>query len=53
MGDNPELRFNYLYLYNDFSSGSTMPVPAANAYLKVSISDDGGQTFDTVWELDP
>ena len=30
-----------------------MPVPAANAYLKVSISDDGGQTFDTVWEIDP
>ncbi|HJE39687.1 MAG TPA: carboxypeptidase regulatory-like domain-containing protein [Candidatus Amulumruptor caecigallinarius] len=53
MGDNPELRFNYLYLYNDFFSGSTMPVPAANAYLKVSISDDGGQTFDTVWEIDP
>lgn len=53
MGDKPELSFSYRVLYEDYNDNDLKATPAEKAFLAISISPDGGMTWNEVYSINP
>lgn len=53
LGDNPYLKFYYRFLYVDWFNGGYQVTPSDDTYLMVSLSVDGGSTFEPIYVVDP
>lgn len=53
MGEDPEISFWYQMANTDFSGNVTGPTESSKVEVFVQVSEDGGNTFDTVYAVKP
>lgn len=53
LGDDPHLKFYYRFIYTDWFNGGYGVTPSEDTYLTVSLSVDGGATFEPIYVVDP